>query len=271
MVFHGLDDTGHFVPMEKPELVADIIVDFLKKPTCGSAMTASGLPFKKRITATIALGLTLFAILWTWVGPARAQTELSDPAPVFKGYSGNLPPEVMEEVRKYSWRPGCPVPLEDLSYLEVGYIGFDGRPHTGRLIVHRTVASEVVDIFRELFEARFPIERMELIDYYQGSDNASMAANNTSAFNCRPVTGGGGFSKHSYGRALDINPLLNPYMKDDLVLPPAGTAYADRSQAVPGLIVDGDTCCQAFTARGWEWGGNWQSLKDYQHFQKKSD
>jgi hypothetical protein len=234
-------------------------------------MTRPGDSVNRSILVTFGLTLALLAILCCGASPSRAQTGADSPVSGFQGRSQSLPPEVAAEVKKYSWRSGCPVPLEDLAYLELSYLGFDGQAHLGRLIVHKSVASEVLDIFRDLFEARFPVERMELIDYYQGSDDASMADNNTSAFNCRPVTGGGGFSRHSYGLALDINPLLNPYIKADLVLPPAGKAYVNRDQFVPGLIVEGDACHQALVSRGWEWGGGWQTRKDYQHFEKRTD
>jgi hypothetical protein len=165
-----------------------------------------------------------------------------------------------------SWEPGCPVAPADLRILSLSHWNYAGSVSTGKLVVAAPLASQVVDIFQELYEAGFPIERMELVDMYDGDDNLSMAANNTSAFNCRLVTGGSTYSEHSYGRAIDINPLVNPYVKGTTVLPPAGSAYVDRSIDAPGMIHANDEVVQAFAARGWIWGGTWSSLKDYQHF-----
>lgn len=168
-----------------------------------------------------------------------------------------------------TWEPGCPVPLGDLRAIEMSYWGFDGEVHgPGRLVVHHDVADQVVTAFGALFEARFPIRRMEPALAFGGSDDASMDADNTSAFNCRPVTGSAeGFSVHSYGRALDINPVENPYVRGDTVLPPDGAAYLDRTDVRPGMITDGDVVTDAFEDAGFSWGGDWTSLKDYQHFE----
>ncbi|HJP65631.1 MAG TPA: M15 family metallopeptidase [Actinomycetota bacterium] len=167
-----------------------------------------------------------------------------------------------------SWHEGCPVGLEDLRLLHLSFWDFHGRVRTGELVVHADVARDVVGVFRRLFDARFPIERMRLVDAYGGDDDRSMAADNTSAFNCRSATGHPGvWSEHSYGRAVDINPLRNPYVASDgSVLPPSGTAYADRSRRDAGVIHDGDVVVRAFVRIGWEWGGLWSSFQDYQHF-----
>jgi len=165
-----------------------------------------------------------------------------------------------------SWRPGCPVPVEQLRAIDVRHFGNDGAVHTGRVIVHATLANGMVEVFRALYNARFPIERMEPIDVYGGDDMRSMRANNTSAFNCRAVTGGSGWSEHAYGRAIDVNPFVNPYVKGSTVLPPEAARYADRSRHDPGMIHSDDAAVRAFAARGWSWGGYWSSLKDYQHF-----
>jgi hypothetical protein len=166
-----------------------------------------------------------------------------------------------------SWRPECPVPIEDLRLVTLTHWGYDGRVHQGMLVVHEDEARPVVKVFRRLFRARFPIRRMQLVDEYGADDDRSMAANNTSAFNCRPVTGGSGWSQHSYGWAIDINPIQNPYVASDgTVLPPEGAAYVDRTRTARGMIHDGDVVVRAFAAIGWEWGGRFQSIKDYQHF-----
>jgi hypothetical protein len=165
-----------------------------------------------------------------------------------------------------SWRTGCPVPLSDLRYVLVDYWGFDGREHRGELVVHADWADEIVAVFEELFQARFPFEQMVLIDEYDGDDGRSMAANNTSAFNCRFVSGTTRWSEHAYGRAIDINPVQNPYVRGSIVSPSAGSAYVDRTLDLPGMIHSGDVVVTAFDNVGWLWGGNWINSKDYQHF-----
>jgi hypothetical protein len=164
-----------------------------------------------------------------------------------------------------SWHLGCPVPLSDLRYLTVTYRGFDGADHDGELVVEAGVAADVIDIFRQLYDADFPIASMRLVDDFGGSDDDSMAADNSSAFNCRPVTGGGGFSEHSYGTAIDLNPVENPYLSGSLVLPTAGRTFVDRPDA-PGVIHPGDAVVEAFASHGWTWGGTWSGPIDYQHF-----
>jgi hypothetical protein len=168
----------------------------------------------------------------------------------------------------FSWRPGCPVPTEDLRLLTIDHWGFDGAVRRGEMIVHADEAASLVQVLAVLFAGRFPIERMKLVDAYGGNDDRSMAANNTSAFNCRAATGNPGvWSEHSYGRAIDINPVQNPYVTaDGTVLPPAGSAYTNRSEVADGMIGPGDVVVRAFAAIGWEWGGDWSGIKDYQHF-----
>jgi len=165
-----------------------------------------------------------------------------------------------------SWRPGCPVGPEQLVQLDVSHYDLDGVARQGVVIVHVDWADAVVGVFNVLFVAGFPIERMEPISVFDADDDTSMAANNTSAFNCRPVAGTNRWSEHSYGRAIDINPLLNPYVRGSQVDPPGGREYIDRDPSVPGLIVDNDVVVDAFAAIGWGWGGHWSSAKDYQHF-----
>lgn len=165
-----------------------------------------------------------------------------------------------------SWRSGCPVAVADLRAVSVSHWDFAGGVRTGTLIVAATQADAIVAVMRALYQARFPIARMEPVEAFGGSDDASMAANNTSAFNCRKATGGTSWSEHSYGRAIDVNPVQNPYVKGSLVLPQSGSAYVDRSRTIPGMIRAGDAVVRAFAAQGWAWGGTWTSLKDYQHF-----
>lgn len=163
----------------------------------------------------------------------------------------------------------CPVGMKDLSDLKISHWGFDGKIHSGEMMVHKDVAKEVSDIFSELFKQKFPIKKMELIDQYKGDDASSMEANNTSAFNCRAVTGSPGvFSEHSYGKAIDINPVQNPYVRGAVVAPPAGKKYLNRKKVRAGMIVADAAVVKAFKKRGWKWGGDWKTLKDYQHFEK---
>ena len=188
--------------------------------------------------------------------------------PVFDGTSSEIPPEIQAEMTGLSWKPAldCP-PFSSLRLLTVRHWNFEGEVMDGELVVNQSAVADLVHVFATLFEARFPIERMERVDVYGADDDASMAANNTSAFNCRLTTSGTQLSQHSYGTALDINPVQNPYVSSGgTVYPPAGAGYLDRQDPRPGMIVEGDPVVDAFDAISWGWGGRWQSLKDYQHF-----
>jgi hypothetical protein len=166
----------------------------------------------------------------------------------------------------YSYRAGCPVGPSQLRLLRVSYWGFDGSAHVGSLVVRDRVARDVVTVFRRLYAARFPIRRLRKVDAYRGSDDASMAADNTSAFNCRFVSGTRHWSEHAYGEAIDVNPVENPYLQGARVRPPAGRRFLDRSRARPGMAVDGGVLVRAFESVGWKWGGRWSGSRDYQHF-----
>ncbi len=165
------------------------------------------------------------------------------------------------------------IAVDELSYVHVLYLDFDGNPAEGELICNQAIAQDLVEIFHELYRAEYQIEKIRLIDAYGGDDDLSMADNNTSCFNYRVVSGSSSLSKHAYGLAIDINPLYNPYItynKDQTinVSPAAGEDYADRSKAFPYKIDEDDLCCRLFKEHGFTWGGNWNSCKDYQHFQK---
>jgi len=176
-----------------------------------------------------------------------------------------IPAEVRASM--VSWRPGCPVPLRDLRLVAASYHGFDGRTHTGRLIVNRDVTADIVTVLRRLYVARFPIRRMRLVDDYGASDFRSIEADNTSAFNCRTVEGTNRWSQHSYGRAIDVNPIENPYVTaGGTTSHKASRAYVDRSRRRPGMAYSGGVLVESFRAVGWGWGGNWSGVKDYQHF-----
>jgi hypothetical protein len=167
-----------------------------------------------------------------------------------------------------SWRAGCPVGPAQLRLVRLSYWGFDGARHTGAVVVHRDSAAQLVTVFRTLYAQRFPIRRMQTIDRYGGSDNASMAADNTSAFNCRYAVAAGpkSWSAHAYGKAIDVNPVENPYVQGGDVRPPAGRRFVDRSRHRPGMAWAGGSLVRAFAQVGWQWGGRWSATPDYQHF-----
>lgn len=171
----------------------------------------------------------------------------------------------------YSWRAGCPVGPSQLRLLRLPYVGWDGRTRTGELVVRSSAVDDVVAVFRRLHAARFPIRSLRVVDEFKADDDASMAADNTSGFNCRKAVGGSGWSQHSYGLAIDVNPRENPYVYDGHVLPPEGAAYVDRSPYRKGMAVSGGVLVRAFDAVGWGWGGRWRSSKDYQHFSASGD
>jgi hypothetical protein len=193
-------------------------------------------------------------------------TTATTPLPVFTS-AIRLIDESTQERMASSWRSGCPVPLQDLRLVNVSHWGFDGAARTGEIVIHADFATEAVSAFDALFMARFPVEQMRLVDDFGGDDDRSMAANNTSGFNCRAATGSDGWSEHAYGRAIDINPIQNPFVTaSGSVLPPAGEAHLDRDAAEPGLITRDGPVVAAFAAVGWRWGGDWVSGQDYQHF-----
>jgi hypothetical protein len=188
-------------------------------------------------------------------------------APQFEGTVERIGPELRERMTGVSWQRGCPVHIRDLRVLTLSHWGFDGEVNDGRLVVNRWQAQRVRRAMKKLFEARFPIRRMRLVDHYGASDTRSMNANNTSAFNCRFVAGTTRWSNHAYGRAIDINPVQNPYVRPDGTASPAkGQTYVDRTQRRKGMIHAGGRVVRAFASVGWEWGGYWTSPKDYQHF-----
>lgn len=152
--------------------------------------------------------------------------------------------------------------------MHVSYVGFDGRAHTGSIVVHRTVVRTVADVFRTLYAARFSVRRLEPVAVFGGSDTRSMAADNTSGFNCRYAVAAGPkrWSVHAYGEAIDVNPVENPYVDRGRVLPRPGEPYADRTRYRRGMAVTGGVLVRAFGSVGWLWGGRWSGSPDWQHF-----
>lgn len=189
--------------------------------------------------------------------------------PVFFGAISTIGPGTRARMIGSSWHRGCPVRIRDLRLLRMDYWGFDRTVHRGRMIVHADQAHRVRRVFKRLFDARFPIRRMRLVDAYGGSDDRSMAADNTSGFNCRRVGGPSSpWSQHAYGRAIDLNPIENPYVAGSYVSPPAGARFVDRSLRKKGMIHAGDVVVRAFASQDWKWGGYWTYPKDYQHFSR---
>lgn len=166
-----------------------------------------------------------------------------------------------------TWEAGCPVGAEDLAWVRLRFWGFDDRPHLGELLVHRSVAEDVVAVFRRLFEVRFPIEEMRITRRDELDAPPTGDGNNTGAFVCRPKAGQtSGFSEHAYGLAVDLDPFQNPYQRGSLVLPELASSYLRRDHLRPGMITADGPVVRAFADIGWAWGGAWRTLKDYQHF-----
>jgi hypothetical protein len=192
----------------------------------------------------------------------------------FVGRVTALPPGLEEEMRGTTWKPGCPVPLDDLRLTAVSYWGFDARPHVGPLVVNESAAIDLVWVFRQLFEHRFPIHNLKLArEFHPAQDDHDTPGDPTAAFNCRPVVTPTGpsattFSQHAYGLAVDINPIENPFVLDGYVRNRYSRPYRDRSKHAPGMIHDGDIVVRSFEAIGWGWGGLWSNGQDYMHFSK---
>jgi hypothetical protein len=194
--------------------------------------------------------------------------------PRFDGRSSPLPGWLVREMRGTTWKPGCPVPLTDLRLVRFNYWDFEGELDRGPMVVHEDVAADVLWVFRRLFRARFPIKRVALAKEFVPAEfepRISSRRSITYAFNCRPFVTplgpGESFSQHSYGWAIDINPVQNPYvLPSGFVRNLMARRYVDRSSQLMGMIHDGDVVVRSFTAIGWEWGGHWEGGKDYMHF-----
>lgn len=175
-------------------------------------------------------------------------------------------------IKGKSYKPDCNISLKELRYLKVLHYNIKGEVCLGELICNKDISNELLAIFQELFRVKYPIERMVLIDEYNAEDEKSMQANNTSCFNFRRVAGTQSLSNHSTGHAIDINPLYNPYIKirkgKITMQPKNATSYMDRSKIFPYKISKGDYCYKLFKKHGFQWGGDWKSIKDFQHFEK---
>lgn len=217
-------------------------------------------------TSSAAIASTTAPALSTVPSSSTTTASPNRPAVAYEFEVLPIEGQVRDRVVAASWREGCPLSLEELRYLTVSYVDFNGLVQEGELIVAEAVAADVVEIFRDLFEAAFPIERMQLVSDFGADDLESMLANNTSGFNCRFIEGTQRWSEHAYGQAIDVNPLINPWVKGSIVSPAAGAEFADRTVEHKGGFYKGSAAVAAFESVGWVWGGTWRSSKDYQHF-----
>lgn len=197
---------------------------------------------------------------------------------LYAAYQSNIS-KITPEIKKRmiegnSWRKECPVAFEELRYLSIRHLDFRGAEVRGELIVHKDVSREVTAIFEALYNEGYPVRKMRLVSDYKGSDWQSIEADNTSAFNCRAATGSKKWSKHSYGKAIDINPIENPYIsRKGHISHKASLTYRERrhqksSYADKAVLLKNDKAVKIFKKYGWEWGGDWNGVKDYQHFSK---
>ena len=240
---------------------------------------------KKIITVFIALmGLTnLFAQghqlqqdlyqLQSWQAGCVVSTEAVKRYGLARCFRAEVIPDaVFARMRGKSYPPGCTIARSSLRYVRTLYIGFDGYTHIGELVCNKLIADDMVDIFRELYQQRYPIGMMRLIDDYGASDEKSMRANNTSCFCYRAVKGSAKLSKHAEGLAVDVNPLYNPCVRRShgktTIQPATASRYANRTEPFAHKITRGDLLYKVFTAHGFRWGAAWHSLKDYQHFER---
>ena len=224
-------------------------------------------PLLPILLATLALVAGCQSRQRTAAAPAAESTPVQDLfQPVFT--AGTIPPEVESRMRGVSYPEGAEIPLSDLRYLRLSYVDFNGKPQVGELVCNKTIADDLLSIFRSLYEARYPIRSIRLVDDFGGDDEVSMKNDNTSCFNYRRKTGMRALSKHALGLAVDVNPLENPYVRPSGVKPAEAVPFADREKDFPHKIDKNDLCYRLFREHGFSWGGTWRSVKDYQHFEK---
>lgn len=184
----------------------------------------------------------------------------------------SIPDTIFALMQGRTYKAGCTIPREDLRYLTCLHKDSSGRSIMGEMVLNKEIADDVLEIFRALYEASYPIERMRLPDYWEADDAAQMRDNNSSSFNFRLISGTGKVSKHGMGMAIDVNPLYNPHYRrittNEIIEPAEGKQYVDRSKDFPYKIEKGDLCYNLFISKGFVWGGNWRFSKDYQHFEK---
>ncbi|MET8851778.1 M15 family metallopeptidase [Amycolatopsis sp. NPDC004625] len=188
------------------------------------------------------------------------------PPPAGTGYASTISAVPADVLARSTWQPACPVKAGDLRYLTMSFWGFDGRAHTGEMLVNASGAAGITKVFGQLFAARFPLEELRVTSPAELTAPPTGDGNSTSAFVCRPARGQTTWSAHAYGLAVDVNPFCNPYTQGDLVLPELASAYVDRARRRPGMVLAGDATVRAFAAIGWSWGGSWHSPTDRMHF-----
>jgi hypothetical protein len=196
---------------------------------------------------------------------------LAPPRAAFTGHASAVTRAVRDRMTGCSWRddPRCPG-WDDLAYLELDHVTFDGAVARGELVVAAAIADATLALFGRLHAIGFPVRQARLVDDFAASDDASMAADNSSAFNFRVVAGSDALSQHAYGRAIDINPVENPWIVGDTLVPAEGAAYRDRIVVRPGMIVRPGPVTAIFDELGWEWGGDWRHALDYHHVVRRA-
>jgi hypothetical protein len=221
------------------------------------------------------LALVVAGALWTAPASVSSDSPGAEARDNVKGFDyqvREIKGKTRQRMTGVSWRPGCPVHIDNLRLIRTTFWDFTGKRETGSIVVHKGESGEIVRVFRRLYRHKFKIRRMQLIDRYDASDHASMNADNTSGFNCRYIAGTSNWSQHAYGRAIDINPIENPYVTSSgHVSPPAGAPYANRSRHDKGMVHRGDHAYRAFAQEDWKWGGDWSGTKDYQHFSRNGN
>lgn len=202
----------------------------------------------------------------------KSDTETPEASYADDFYISEIPDDIFAKMQGKSYKEDCTVPREDLRYVHVRHMGFDGEAKDGELVVNKAIADDVLAIFEELYKADYPIEKVRLVNEYDADDEASMSDNNSSAFNFRFISHTTRISKHGLGMAVDINTRYNPYVKTvdgKLSIEPAnGADYVDRSKDFPHKIDHEDLCYKLFKEHGFTWGGDWTHSKDYQHFER---
>lgn len=221
----------------------------------------------KKIIVSVAILCSGAFIFGAGFNSREERMELSD-----SFYSIEIPDDIFERMKGKSYKDNCTVPRSDLRYVHVLHVGFDDMIHEGELVCNKMIADDLLEIFMALYSNRYQIERICLVDDYDADDETSMRNNNSSCFNFRFISHTTVVSKHGAGLAVDINPLYNPYIKEvdgkTIVEPATAVEYVDRSKDVPHKIEKGDLCCSLFEEYGFEWGGDWTTCKDYQHFER---
>lgn len=182
-------------------------------------------------------------------------------------YVTKISDELFEKMQGKSYKKNCTVPREELRYIHVLHKNYKGKTLEGEMVVNRHIAKKVMGIFKKLYQENYPIERMRLVDEYDADDEMSMRDNNSSSFNFRLIANSKKVSKHGYGLAVDINTRYNPYVKKQFVQPATSKKYVNRSKKFKYKITKGDLAYKLFKKAGFEWGGEWKTCKDYQHFE----